>query len=412
MTWASNKQTKQLALRELTSAGLRTRRLKLLLVSGRSDEGGGPRQMLEIASALCDAFEVHAALPVGGVYWERFRVILNPEHMVGISHRRTTPNDFRAVDQHLRSHDIDVVHTHGFAAGLLGRPVAAARSVASIHTYHGIHLGSRGPVGRSAYRFVERLLSRCTDCLVAVSLGEAAQAKMLGLSSSPGRTVVLPNGVPVCKSAAAFGVAPRSLSDGSGLRVAAVMRCNAQKNPETFAKVLRRVAELGILGEVSVACPEGDSDAIRESLEREGVGRFVGRVGPVDRCNELFAANDVLLSTSRWEGLPLAPLEAMAQGTPVILSEVVGHMDITDKSTSGAARSFPLDQPALAADHVRSLSAQAEWSSASAEATQIIRDHFDIVRMTDLHGELYARIVDGRAKARNSVASDRQLGET
>ena len=47
------------------------------------------------------------------------------------------------------------------------------------------------------------------------------------------------------------------------------------------------------------------------------------------------AEADVFLSTSRWEGMPLAVLEAMSEGLPVVATKVVGNLDVMQENVEG-----------------------------------------------------------------------------
>lgn len=88
-----------------------------------------------------------------------------------------------AIARELRPH---VVHTHMAKAGFLGRSAAllAMRPRPLIvHTYHGHVLeGYFGRAKTSAYRSVERMLARPSDCLVGVSQATVEELSRLGVA--------------------------------------------------------------------------------------------------------------------------------------------------------------------------------------------------------------------------------------
>jgi glycosyltransferase involved in cell wall biosynthesis len=62
---------------------------------------------------------------------------------------------------------------------------------------------------------------------------------------------------------------------------------------------------------------------------------------------ELLKALDVMVLPSRWEGMPLAILEAMSSAVPVVASDIPGNHHLVDDGSDG--RLFPLDDDAALA---------------------------------------------------------------
>ena len=62
---------------------------------------------------------------------------------------------------------------------------------------------------------------------------------------------------------------------------------------------------------------------------------------------EDIADASVYLTTARWEGLPLAVLEAMSLGIPVVASDVVGNRDAVEEGVTGYL--YPLGDVKIAA---------------------------------------------------------------
>jgi len=62
--------------------------------------------------------------------------------------------------------------------------------------------------------------------------------------------------------------------------------------------------------------------------------RFVGRVSN-EILRKLYSIADVFVLPSRYEGMPLAILEAMAAGVPVVGSKVSGIVDVIEEGING-----------------------------------------------------------------------------
>jgi len=87
-----------------------------------------------------------------------------------------------------------------------------------------------------------------------------------------------------------------------------------------------------------VVAGEGPMDAtLREMTARLGVGdrvRFTGRVDN-DTAGALMRAADLLILNSLYEGLSHVLLEAMANGLPVVVSDVPGNRELVDHGDNG-----------------------------------------------------------------------------
>jgi glycosyltransferase involved in cell wall biosynthesis len=56
---------------------------------------------------------------------------------------------------------------------------------------------------------------------------------------------------------------------------------------------------------------------------------------PHAKLLELLAGLDIYVQSSRWEGLPVAVMEAMATGLPVVATDIVGNRDLVDHGRTG-----------------------------------------------------------------------------
>jgi glycosyltransferase involved in cell wall biosynthesis len=165
---------------------------------------------------------------------------------------------------------------------------------------------------------------------------------------------VIPNGVEVPPEAPSIAPA----TDGR-LRVATVSRFNAQKNPEGLLAVLGALARRQGVAERLAVSVYGDGEvearaAFAAQVDARGLRAMVSLRGAVPDLRAELRRHDVFLSCSRWEGLPLSVLEAMALGLPAVLSEVDGHRDILASGPHGAF-GYPLTEPSRAAQVLEDL---------------------------------------------------------
>ncbi|MBB6629319.1 glycosyltransferase [Nocardioides sp. KIGAM211] len=215
----------------------------------------------------------------------------------------------------------DVVHLHSAKAGLVGRLVLRGRTPTIFQPHAWSFLAATGATRRAALAW-ERYAMRWTSELLCVSESERELGVEHGIT---GPTTVAANGVdlsilrPVSdqgRKAARFRL---GLTDAP--TVVCVGRLARQKGQEdllaAWPKVRARIpdAQLMLVG-------EGPD---RELLERQvEPGSGVRLVGNRTDVPLWLAAADVVAVPSRWEGMALAPLEAMASARSVVVTDVTG----------------------------------------------------------------------------------------
>ncbi|MDF2729336.1 MAG: glycosyl transferase [Acidimicrobiia bacterium] len=165
------------------------------------------------------------------------------------------------------------------------------------------------------YLPIERFLASHTSVFVAVGEGEAA----LGRAALPGSDIiVVPNGVDTDFWRPDGPVAPRP----PGRLIVCVGRLSRQKGQdiaiEALAKLGRRDVTIRLLGDGPA---RGELTELASAL---GVSDRVEFWGPVPDPDRHLRAADIVVVPSRWDGMSLALLEAMAVGTAIVATDVPG----------------------------------------------------------------------------------------
>jgi glycosyltransferase involved in cell wall biosynthesis len=305
--------------------------IRVLHISARSDPGGGPAVITQIIENVGSPVEHHVASPADPPYGPRFAALVGPEHVVEIPHRRFHLDSWRRLANHIRRHDIHVLHSHGFGAGLYGRSLSVFLRVPVVHSYHGFLIPEHGWPGMLARYLVEAGLALVTTEGVVCSKSEYAKLRRL-LPLSPPSLTVVNNGL----SSLSGQTVPPPRPAPAPFTVLSIGRLAHQKNPEALIRIaamLRRIEpELDFRFVLIGDGPRRDS---AQQLARSlGIARRVEFLGTVQASDWLGQA-DVLLSASRGEGMPLSLLEAMAAGLPIVASGVVGNVDLVQEGETG-----------------------------------------------------------------------------
>lgn len=227
----------------------------------------------------------------------------------------------RAVIRLIRRHRPALVHTHTAKAGTLGRLACRLLGVPCLHTYHGHVLdGYFSSQVNLALHTVERLVAgNCHHHALTPSQGIALRDQhAIGRRS---RWHVLP--VPVAPVVKQQSPWQRNLVPGVPV-IGFLGRLTAVKDVDLWLAALVELARRHPVQ--GLVCGDGQE---RERLEAAARGlsvpvRFTGVVP----AGEALGAMDVLLMTSRNEGLPLVAVEAASCGVPVVAPAVGGLADL------------------------------------------------------------------------------------
>jgi glycosyltransferase involved in cell wall biosynthesis len=319
-------------------------RVHVLHVIARLNDGGPARVIASLARALPQVRQsvVHGACgdderdasalvrDAGAALWS--------EPCLG---RRLSPladaRALAAVAGRIRALDPSVVHTHTAKAGALGRVVCALSGRPCLHTYHGHVLhGYAGPLASALAGAAERALGSLgwNHALTQGQLEELHRHHRIGRRQ---RWRVLPPPVapiiPVARGASAWhaGLVP-------GRAVLLFLgRLVAVKDPLLWLEVLGQIdRQFPVQG---LMCGDGpDRQLIAQAAARAGVPVLL--TGTVPAAEALGAA-DLLLMTSRNEGLPLAAVEAAGAGVPVVAPAVGGLADLIGWGGAEGAHRHP-----------------------------------------------------------------------
>ena len=227
----------------------------------------------------------------------------------------------RVIAGVVRSTKSDVVHAHiagyAFAArlGLLAARRAGPRFVFA--TVHG--LADRRDFRRAA------LASRLGRFHL-VGCAQGVSDDLVGAGAAPSFVITIPNGATLeAATEDRRALAKSTFGLGDYPVVMGIGRLVDPKDWPRFIRIMNQVGEqLG--GQVqAVVAGAGTLAAELEELAAGGVVRFLGRV---DDVAGLLANADLVVSTSKREGAPLAILEALSLGLPCVMTPAGAHPEV------------------------------------------------------------------------------------
>jgi glycosyltransferase involved in cell wall biosynthesis len=291
-----------------------------------------------------------------------------------------------------------VVHTHTAKAGAVGRLAARLAGVpVVVHTFHG-HVFSAyfGAFQSRMAARTERALALMSDRLITLS--ERLRREIASYGVAPLEKIeVVPLGLDLARFAPPGGVPRGRLRESLGLAaddplIGSVGRLVPVKDHDLFlraAQVLRRggsQARFVIVG-------DGELRGRLEAQARElGLGDVVFFTGWRRDLPEVYADLDLLVNTSRNEGTPVAVIEAMAAGVPVIATAVGGVPDVVADGVTGTLVPGG-DVEALARALAERLAQPAETRRMADAAQAEALERFSVRQLLCNLDELYRRLL-------------------
>lgn len=303
--------------------------LRVLVLITRGEPGGAQVHVLDLVRGLGDRIAFQVGLGDDEFLAVELKKLGVPVHVVPDLQREIAPaadrRALRSLRTLIRRVSPDLVHTHSTKAGLLGRLAARIEGFMTIHTAHAWSF-SDGLSWRRKLMAIppEVLIGRCTQRFIVVSEAD----REIGLRYRVAREAqvrVVHNGV--------VDVPQRARPDeGAPPILAMVARMAA---PKDHLLLLRSLAGLDVPFQLQLIGDGPDRSLIESSIDELGLGDSVTLLGRRNDVPELLAQAQVFALISRQEGFPLAILEAMRAGLPVVASDVGGVREAVRHDVTG-----------------------------------------------------------------------------
>lgn len=346
--------------------------------------------MEQVVVSLCQAMDRSrwaphvVCLKAAGPLADACAAIGVPVYVV-TDHLRNPYLAFTEVARYLRRIKAGVVHTHntsGFIWGGLG--VLLAGTPRWIHTEHG-----RAYPDRKRHTIPERWLSHRADAVVGVS-DQATADLTHWVGIAPEKLVTIANGVPSSRipepdrpgARAALGLSADAVVIGT------VARLLPEKGIDRLLRSFAIVHAANPAAQL-VVCGDGDARASLEALAVSlGIAPAVQFTGMRLDATKLLAAFDVFALSSVREGLPMALLESLAAGVPIVSMTVGGVARAVRPGQTGVLVPDG-DEAALAAALLDVLANPAELARLGANGRRVFREEFTAESMLARYEALY-----------------------
>lgn len=376
---------------------VKSRKIRVLRIIARMNIGGPAIQVTTLMNYIPES-QVEQLLLTGTCeageadYLEFNGTDLERKIVRGLGRRINPLCDFNALLQIrrvIKSFNPDIVHTHTFKAGLLGRLAALStrKRPFLVHTFHGHLLHSYlGFVKLSVLKTIERLLAHRTDVLVSV--GEKVKAELVEAGIGNGqRFEVVPPGFPMPHlNSTQKKTEPR---DPDVLTCAWIGRIVEVKAPERVLEIARYISKSKSNVQFLIAGDGPLRNQIQTQSESESLPiKFLGWTSDVPT---LLKKVDLLILTSLNEGTPVSIIEAQRMGKPVISTDVGSVREILSDGKSGYVLDY---DPLRFAELIESFAIdKAKLGEFSKEAVRFAGEKFAPERLAQDYLRIYRSLI-------------------
>jgi len=220
-----------------------------------------------------------------------------------------------------RKNLVDAVHLHSSKSGLLGRAACKMAGISNVfYTPNGASfLSAPNRLARYFYKQLERVGHRLGGNVVCCSASELDEFVKLGINAG-----YINNGININHQQRTS----ININDPDKFRVVTSGRVEKQKNPRLFNEIASYFEDMEQVEFIWI----GDG-SYKKFFTAKNI-TVTGWIGNKE-VHDLVAASNLYLSTSHYEGLSFAVLEALALKKPVLLSNCTGNIDIVKKGING-----------------------------------------------------------------------------
>lgn len=353
------------------------------MITSRADHGGGPRHITLLLENLRNQVEFYIAAPEEGYYSEIFKSLCTKT--TTIPHRQFTVKSFFSLLAFTKKNKIEIIHSHGRGAGYFARLLRIfLPNLKVVHTHHGFFYQRLTGLKRLLLINAERFMSRITDSIIFVSPSEMDMAKSVNLFFEK-KSHLVPNGIPV--------VPWKEPKPSSTLkRLITVTRLEPEKGNAILIQVMKYLSTLRDDYVLSIVGDGPELPLLKSLVEDLGVQNHIQFLGYRNDVQQLYAGSDVFVSTSLGEAQGIALVEAMMHGIPVVVSKVLGHLDMIESGHNGFM--FDIESPQDAAKMIdKLLSDETLWKKIRTIAYDLAVERFPVEKMGHRTEGIYRKLI-------------------
>ncbi|MBD3107146.1 glycosyltransferase family 4 protein [Bacillus sp. AGMB 02131] len=242
---------------------------------------------------------------------------------------------YKKLSQIIEEEDYDIIHCHTPMGGVLARLSAIKnrkKGTRVIYTAHGFHFYRGAPIINWLMYFpVEKFLAKYTDTIITINMEDYKRVQNF---KTPDKQYLPGVGIDLNKYNTSIDKNNKREELGissEDLVLLSIGELSKRKNHEVIIRALSKINDKKI---TYIICGQGGLDMYLKDLALS-LNVNVKFLGFRKDIPDICSASDIFIFPSLQEGLPVALMEAMAAGLPVICSNIRGNIDLIKQDRGG-----------------------------------------------------------------------------
>uniref|UniRef100_UPI0006D1A173 glycosyltransferase n=1 Tax=Clostridium sp. NkU-1 TaxID=1095009 RepID=UPI0006D1A173 len=269
-----------------------------------------------------------------GIIQHQIDFVRNPFNLKGLT-------IYKQLKKLMQIERFDLVHCHTPMGGVMARLAAHSTQTSPvIYTAHGFHFYTGASmINWLCYYPVEKFLSYFTDELICINKEDYERAK----KKFHAKYIDYIPGVGISIDKIRRDIDIRLKKEELGLPKDKIILLSSgelikRKNHEVTIRAIAHLKQYSNNFHY-IICGQGAlNEYLRELVETLNVSDSISFLGYRKDMMEVFQVADIFLFPSFQEGLPMALLEAMAYGLPVVCSDIRGNRDLMGRGSEGSLK--------------------------------------------------------------------------
>ena len=301
-----------------------------------------------------------------------------------------------AISDVIKKYDPDLIYLNSSKAGALGRIANLRYKKPIIYNPHGWAFNMKTSyLKKKVYIFIERLLSKYTDYIIAISNKEKESAIVNNIANDD-KVKVIFNGIDITEydNNLEFQKNCRlnlNISEDA-IVIGMVGRISDQKAPDIFIKSAYEIKKI-IPNAYFIIDGDGDKlEEIKKLINSLGLEKDVLITGWIDNTFNYINSFDISMLLSRWEGFGLVLAEYMVCKKPIIATNIDAIPDLIENNVNGLLIEVDSVEECVMAT-INIINNEVLKNNLILNSDNIVRKKFDVKRVVKEHDYLFSNLL-------------------